>query len=253
MTNAVDRFMVGGSKNTCQTQSYTYHRKTAGKWWKCDPICIDSGARNMGWPWTWWIGFAPVQMSGCCLGAALSWFAWWAACRGWLFFSDPSFLVNSYFDHSRAWIPACSRTAAPLEGYWCCRTWVQWRLCIGGAKCGLIASNEREVQSFLGLQRLLARSLPRRRSRRACVCSCIHFVCVCVYMCMCVCMRTYIYVYVCMCVCICTSMRLCTCVRVCVCMFVHRLWALVSVLQRVDGVMHVHVFSCAYACVCIRV
>ena len=58
---------------------------------------------------------------------------------------------------------------------------------------------------------------------------------------------------VCMCVCICTSMRLYTCVCVCACMFVHRLWVLVSVLQRVDGVMHVHVFSCACVCVCICV
>ena len=55
--------------------------------------------------------------------------------------------------------------------------------------------------------------------------------CVCVYMCMCVCVRT--------------------CVRVCI--FVHRLWVLVAVLQRVDGVMHAHVFLCAYACVYIRV
>ena len=55
--------------------------------------------------------------------------------------------------------------------------------------------------------------------------------------------------YTCICVCICTSMRLYTCVRVRVCMFVHRLWVLVSVLQRVDGVMHAHVFSRAYACV----
>ena len=38
-------------------------------------------------------------------------------------------------------------------------------------------------------------------------------------------------------------------VCVCVCIFVHRLWVLVSVLQRVNGVMHAHVYSCAYACV----
>ena len=31
-----------------------------------------------------------------------------------------------------------------MEGYWCCRTWVQCSPCIGGAKCGLIASNERD-------------------------------------------------------------------------------------------------------------
>jgi len=35
--------------------------------------------------------------------------------------------------------------------------------------------------------------------------------------------------------------------------FVHRLWVLVSVFQRVDCVMHAHVFSCAYACVYICV
>ena len=40
-----------------------------------------------------------------------------------------------------------------------------------------------------------------------------------------------------------------TCVCVCVCIFVPRLWVLVSVLQRVDSVMHVNVFSCAYVCV----
>jgi len=50
-----------------------------------------------------------------------------------------------------------------------------------------------------------------------------------------------IYVYTYMCVCICTSMRLYTCVCVCVCIFVYRLWVSVSVLQRVDSVMHAHV------------
>ena len=82
-----------------------------------------------------------------------------------------------------------------------------------------------------------------------CVRPYVHFVCVCVYMCMCVCVWTCIYIYMCMCVCICICMRLYTCVCVCVCIFVHRLWVLVSVLQRVDGVMHAHVFSSACACV----
>ena len=93
--------------------------------------------------------------------------------------------------------------------------------------------------------------LPCRRSRRACVRSYVHFVCVCVYMCMCVCVRSCIYVCICMCVCICTTMRLYTCVCVCVCVFVHRLWVSVSVLQRVNSVMHARVCSCAYVCVCI--
>jgi len=96
-------------------------------------------------------------------------------------------------------------------------------------------------------------SLPRRRFRRACVRAYIHFVCVCVYMCMCACVRTCIYIYMCMCVCICIFMRLYTRVCVCVYIFVHRLWVSVSVLQRVDGVMHAHVCSCAYVCVCICV
>jgi len=37
------------------------------------------------------------------------------------------------------------------------------------------------------------------------------------------------------------------------CIFVHGLWVLVSVLQRVGGVMHAHVFSCACACIYICV
>jgi len=96
---------------------------------------------------------------------------------------------------------------------------------------------------------LPAQSLPRRRFRRALrafICTLCMRVCIYVYVCMC---ADMIYEYICMCVCICTSMRLYTCVCVCVCIFVHRLWVLVSVLQRVDSVMHAHVFSCAYACV----
>ena len=90
---------------------------------------------------------------------------------------------------------------------------------------------------------------------QACLCAfiCTFCICVCVYMCMCVCVRTCIYVCICMCVCICICMRLYTCVCVCVCIFVHRLWVSVSVLQRVDSVMHAHVCSCAYVCVCICV
>jgi len=34
---------------------------------------IDSWARSLGGPWTGGIGSAPEQMSGCCLGGALSW------------------------------------------------------------------------------------------------------------------------------------------------------------------------------------
>jgi len=100
---------------------------------------------------------------------------------------------------------------------------------------------------------LPAQSLPHRcfrRALRAFICTfCMH-VCIYVYVCMC---ADMIYVYIYMCVCICTSMRLSTCVCVCVSIFVHRLWVLVLVLQRVDGVILAHVFSCAYACVYICV
>jgi len=100
---------------------------------------------------------------------------------------------------------------------------------------------------------LPAQSLPRCRFRGALrVFICTFCVRVCIYMYVCMC-ADMIYVYICMCVCICTSMRLYTCVCVCLCIFVHRLWVLVSVLQRADGVMHAHVFSCAYACVNIYV
>ena len=80
------------------------------------------------------------------------------------------------------------------------------------------------------------------------VCSYVHFVCVCVYMCMCVCVGTgYMYIYACVYVFVhlCVYTRVC----ICVCIFVHRLWVLVSVLQRVDCVMLAHVFACAYVCV----
>ena len=73
-------------------------------------------------------------------------------------------------------------------------------LIIGGAKCGLIASNERDVQSFLRLQRLLAR-FAAAPSFQACLRALyVHFVCVCAYMCMCVCVQTSIYVYIYACV-----------------------------------------------------
>jgi len=85
-----------------------------------------------------------------------------------------------------------------VEGYLCLRKWVQWSPIIGGAKCGLIASNERDVQDYLRLHQLLARSLPRRRSRRAFVRAYVHFY-VCVYICVCVyvCVHVYMYIYAC--------------------------------------------------------
>ena len=72
------------------------------------------------WPATW-VGYelggsAPHQCrwAGCCLGASLSWLCVWAVAGFGRFFIDLSFLkfVNSHLDHSWAWIPACSLTAA---------------------------------------------------------------------------------------------------------------------------------------------
>jgi len=112
-----------------------------------------------------------------------------------------------------------------------------------------IAADREKGRAFWRQVGLPAQSLPLRcfsRALRAFICTFCMRVCIYVYVCMC---ADMIYVYMGMCVCICTSMRLYTCVCVCVCIFVHRLWVLVSVLQRVYGVMHAHVFSCAYACV----
>jgi len=138
-----------------------------------------------------------------------------SCCWLWLFWAYPSFLVDGQLGcWPRRVIPL--RIAADREN--------------GGASWRQVG--------------LPAQSLPRRRFRRACVRAYIQFVCVCVYMCMCVCVRTCIYIYMCMCVSTCICMRLYTCVCVCVCILVHRLWVSVSVLQRVDGVMHAHVCSC---------
>jgi len=117
-----------------------------------------------------------------------------------------------------------------------------------------IVTDREKGGAFWRQVRLPAQSLPRRRFRRAlCAFVCTFCMRVCMYVYVCMCADMYIYIYMCMCVCICICMHLYTCVCVCVCIFVHRLWVSVSVLQRVDGVMHVHVCSRAYVCVCILV
>jgi len=100
-----------------------------------------------------------------------------------------------------------------VEGYWCLRKWVQWIPSIGGAKCGLIASNERDVQGFLRLhQRVRCRAVVPD------VLACVHmyilyacvYICVCVYVCghdiciyMHVCMYMYMYAFIHECMCMC--------------------------------------------------
>jgi len=68
--------------------------------------------RSLGGPWIGWIDPAPVQKSGCCLGVALSWLGNGLVQDLVVFSSTIRFFVNSHLDHSRAWIPACSPTAA---------------------------------------------------------------------------------------------------------------------------------------------
>jgi len=70
-------------------------------------------------------------------------------------------------------------------------------------------------------------------------------VCIYVYVCMC---ADMIYVYICMCVHLCVYTRVYVYVYA---NFVHRLRVLVSVLQRVDGVMHAH--KCVFVCICMRI
>jgi len=147
-----------------------------------------------------------------------------SCCWLWLFCAYPSFLVDGQLG---CW----PRRVIPLR----------------------IAADREKGRASWRQVGLPAQSLPRRRFRRACVRAYIQFVCVCIYVYVCMCADMYIYIYMCMCVCTCICMRLYTCVCVCVCIFVHRLWVSVSVLQRVDGVMHAHVCSCTYVCVCIWV
>ena len=70
-------------------------------------------ASDMCWLWTGWIDPALVQMSGCCLGAVV--IVWWAVAGFGRFSLTFRFFVNSHLDHSWAWIPACSPTAALLH------------------------------------------------------------------------------------------------------------------------------------------
>jgi len=254
----------------------------------------------------------PVQMSGFCLGAALSWLCDGLVQGSVVFSSTFRFSVNSHLDHSRAWIPACSPTEALCTAafppiflqlrkgpLWRCAELLQsYALCssdqcrtvklrlpavrvlfwgmlgrgdggwrgIGVSGRGYNEVLALEVRNVVWLRRTKemykASSLYNGSAHvRYCavvpgLLACVHMyiLYVCVYICVCVYVCGHVHIeYICMCVCICTSMRLYTCICVCVCIFVHRLWVSVSVLQGVDSVMHVHVCSSAYVCVCICV
>jgi len=162
-----------------------------------------SVARSFGGPWTGWIGSAPVQMSGCSLGGALS---WW--CDELLLVVVVLRLSLFLMDGQLVCWP---RRVTPLQ---------------------ITADREKGRASWhqVGLP---VQSLPCRRFRRACMRAYVHVVRVCVYMCMYVCVRTCAYVHICMCICICIRMHVYTCVYLCVCIFVHRLWVSIAVLQCV--------------------
>ena len=155
-------------------------------------------ARTLGGPWTGWIGSAPVQMSGCRLGGALS---WWC---------DDLLLVVIVLR-----LPVVSRRTDLVEG----RRHYHFK--------------RRSAELLWSQVGPLTQSLQRCRSRCACVRAYVNFVFVCVCVCMYVCVWTCIYVCICMWICIGIRMHVYTCVYVCICMFVHRFWVSVAVLQHV--------------------
>jgi len=142
-----------------------------------------------------------------------------------------------------------------IEGYWCLRKWVQWSPSIGGAQCDLIASNERDVQGFLCLHQLLARSLPRRRSRRACVRAYVHlyvcvYICVYVYVCGHVYVYTYacVYVYVYVYVCVYTHVYVYVYAYLCIDRGSQYQWFSVWTRSCMRTCVRVHMYAYAYMC-----
>ena len=117
LRNGKSWFSLSSTRTHMHTHTHTHthtYKKTVGKWmWNVNPISehrlrgsrlgramnLVDGLRTSADQWV---------LSGRCTVVI----AWWVACGGRLFFIDPSFLVNSHLDHSRAWIPACSLTAA---------------------------------------------------------------------------------------------------------------------------------------------
>jgi len=76
---------------------------------------ITSVASDMGWLWSGWIGPAPVQMGGMLSGRCAVVIVCGLLQDLGVFSLTFRFFVNSHVDHSRAWIPACSLTAALLH------------------------------------------------------------------------------------------------------------------------------------------
>ena len=124
----------------------------------------------------------------------------------------------------------------------------------------LIASNERHVQSFLRLHQLLARSLPRGCSRRACVHR-MYILCVCVYICTCVyvCGHAYMYVYACVyvyvSVCVYTHVYVYVYAYLCIdCGSQYQyfsVWTVSCMRMCIRVYMCAFVYVCKYICMCI--
>ena len=125
-----------------------------------------SQAGSLGGPWTGWIGSAPVQISGCGLDGALS---WWC---------DELLLV----------VVVLHLSVVP-------RGQAIGLLATKGISLRITADREKGGASWRQVG-LSAQSLPRRRftGRRACMRAYVHVVRVCMYMCMYVCVLTCIYV-----------------------------------------------------------
>jgi len=85
---------------------------------------------------------------------------------------------------------------------------------------------------------------------RACICTFCMCVCIYAYVCTCADMYICIYMHVCMYLYIYAFIHMCMCMCMRICAWIVGLG--ISV-QRVDGVMHAHVFSCTYVCVCVCV
>jgi len=283
---------------------------------------IDSVARGLGGPWTWWIGSAPVQMSGCCLGATLSWLhdgllAGVGCSSLTLRFSWTVTLIILGLGFLRAhllWL-CCPAAFPPIflqlrKGpLWSCAELLQsYTLCSfdqyrtvklrlpavrdlfwgmlgrgdGGCR-GIDFSGSGynevlalEVQNVAWLRRTKETckascvcngswrvSLPRRRSRRACVRSYVHFACVCVYMCMCVyvyvCGHVYMYIYACVYV----FIHLCVYTHVCVYVYAYlcidcgsqyqcfSMWTVSCMRMCFRVHMYAYTYVCRYLYMCI--
>jgi len=166
-----------------------------------------------------------------CRWAGVVWAPWCRDLRDGLLagvgcseFIDPLCLVNSHFDHSRAWIPAYSRTAALLH---------LWRgICAAGLGYNEVLALE--VRNVVWL----------RRTQKKCKASLVwdgslHVRCQAVVPGVLACVHIYIfYVWAYICVCVYVGGHVYMYIYACACVFVHLC-------------VYVRVYVYVYACLCI--